>query len=189
MAKRIEAEGEPSPTKEARLIGESEFNKLLRKIKTAETKLNESKGEIGSTIDAAIAKHNVHKDALRVVRKYLRKDGTAAAEFILHLDAYWGYAKLGEPEEDMVETPGERRKKLKKPDLDAEKAAEREGNVVALGAARSSRSICRRTSALPWVRPRTPHFGPAHSACRPPARTSAGSPPPMTIGWPTCWAA
>lgn len=96
-----------------RLISETEFNKLLKKLKTSQTKLDESKGEMGAAIEAAISKHNVHKDALRVVRKYLKKDPTAAAEFITHLDTYWEYAKLADGETDLVETKPERKSRIK----------------------------------------------------------------------------
>lgn len=122
MARRAE-QTEKTPTQEAHLIGQSDWDKLMRKIKTADTKMSEAKGDMGSAVDRAIADHNVHKDALRLIRKYGRKAPTAWSEFVLHLLHYAELGKLGETE-DLVETPAERKARLKKPDAEAFRAQE-----------------------------------------------------------------
>lgn len=101
MAKRVEEAAEEAPP--ATLISEAAFKSLMTKIKAGEGKLNEAKGDLGSAIDKAIATHNVHKDALRVTRKYMKKGAPAQIEFIRQLDHMWTLARLGEPEDDMVE--------------------------------------------------------------------------------------
>ncbi len=119
MARRAEqTETEKTPTQEAHLIGQADWDKLMRKIKAADSKLSEAKGDIGSAVDRAIADHNVHKDALRLIRKYGKKAPTAWSEFVLHLLHYAELGRLGETE-DLVETPAERKARMKKPDAEA----------------------------------------------------------------------
>ncbi len=118
MAKKLDAETK-TPTEEARLIGEADFKKLVRKLKSEESELSEVKGRMGSAVENAVAKHNLHADALRVFRKYEKKNPGQAAEFFLHLQTYWEYGALGTPEDDMLETPKERRKNMKKGDAEA----------------------------------------------------------------------
>lgn len=110
MAPRVKAE--QTPTEEAKIIGEAEFKRLVRKLKAGEGTISEAKGQMGSAVENAVAKHNLHPDALRLVRKYDRKSPTAAAEFMTHLMIYWDYMKLGAAEDDLVETPEERRGKM-----------------------------------------------------------------------------
>lgn len=112
MARKVKSEdheeagnGSAPPS---RLITEKAFAKLLKDLAASESRMSEAKGEMGSKVEQAIASHNVHKDALRVVRKYLKKDPTAASEFIAHLDHYWILAKLPESGADVAEAPAER---------------------------------------------------------------------------------
>lgn len=94
---------------------QEEFHELLAKLKTQETKLTEAKGRMGKQVEQAVADLNLHTDALRIVRKYLKKSPEAAASFLLHLDLYWSYMHLGMPANDMLETPAERKSKARKP--------------------------------------------------------------------------
>jgi hypothetical protein len=110
MAPRVKAE--QTPTEEAKIIGEAEFKRLVKKLKAEESGISESKGRMGSAVENAVAKHNLHTDALRLTRKYMKKSPAAAAEFVLHLQTYFGYLGLGDPDEDLVETPEERRGKI-----------------------------------------------------------------------------
>lgn len=108
MAKRVEEAEVETEAKEVRLITEGAFKKLMKDIKAGEGKMNEGKGDIGSAIENAIAKHNVHKDALRIIRKYEKKGAAAQAEFLMQFDHMWQLAKLAEPKDDMLETPADR---------------------------------------------------------------------------------
>ena len=110
MAPRVKAE--QTPTEEAKIIGEAEFKRLVRKLKAEESTISEGKGRMGSAVENAVAKHNLHTDALRLARKYEKKAPAAAAEFMLHLQTYFDYLKLGAAEDDLVETPEERRGKM-----------------------------------------------------------------------------
>ncbi len=112
-----------SPTQEARLPGEKEFKRLLSKLKAAESEISQAKGEMGSAVEKAVATHNLHPDALRVFRKYAKKNPTQCAEFMLHLQTYWEYGKLGEPDADLVETPAERKGRMTKSEIEDEEAA------------------------------------------------------------------
>ena len=99
MAKR--AEKEPTEVSESKLISQAAFDKLLKKVKTAETELTESKGRMGSAIEIAIADHNLHSEAFPIVRKYLKKSPEAQSEFIMNLDHLWQLAKLSESSDDI----------------------------------------------------------------------------------------
>ena len=99
MAPRVKAE--QTPTEEAKIIGEAEFKRLVKKLKAEESGISESKGRMGSAVENAVAKHNLHTDALRLARKYEKKAPTAAAEFFLHLETYFTYLGLGK-DEDLV---------------------------------------------------------------------------------------
>lgn len=131
MAKRIETE--QTPTEEAHIPSKNELLKLLRKLKAAESEISESKGRMGSAVESAVASSNVHTGALKIVRRYYQKKSPAqASEFKAHLDSYWEDLDLGAPEADLIESPKERRKRMKKPELEAEQQGE---NVHALRAA------------------------------------------------------
>jgi hypothetical protein len=131
MAKNI-ADTETKP-EAARLPTEKEFKSLIKKLTAAESELSELKGAMGSAVERAVASHNLHTDALRVVRKYIRKNPGQAAEFKLHLDCYWDYAKLGQPEDDLVESPKQRRGRMAKPETDAEDAPHTAGETMGRG--------------------------------------------------------
>jgi len=118
MAKRLETE--KTPTEEAHIPTKQEIDKLLRKLKAAESEISESKGRMGGAVESAVANCNVHTDALRVLRKYLKKSPAQASEFKAHLDTYWEYEDLGAPEADLVESPKERRKRMTKPEIEEE---------------------------------------------------------------------
>jgi hypothetical protein len=112
MAPRVSAK---TPTEEARIIGKDEFKRLLKKLKNAESEISQAKGVMGSAVENAVAKQNLHADALRVFRKYERKSPTAAAEFMLHLTVYWEHGNLGDADTDLVETTAERKKNIVSP--------------------------------------------------------------------------
>lgn len=117
MAQRIKSK---TPTQEARIIGKDQFSKLLRKLKAEESEISQRKGVMGSAVEGAVADYNLHPDALRVFRKYEKKSPTQQAEFFLQLQTYWEYGSLGEPNQDLVETPTERKKRgAKKPEMKA----------------------------------------------------------------------
>ena len=117
MAQRLKSK---TPTQEARIISKDAFAKLLKRLGTQEREIKEIKGGTKSIVDKATAEYNLHADALRVVRKYIKKDPAQAAEFKLQLDIYWEYAALGQPNDDMLETPKQRRARMTKPEIDAE---------------------------------------------------------------------
>lgn len=121
---------EKTPTQEAAIIGKAEFKKLLKKLDGQEAEMNEAKGEMGGTVESAIAKFNLHKDALRLVRKYRKKSPAQQLEFKVHLDAYFDHAELAQPESDLVETPAERRKKMTKPEIEEEDRLSQGTHVV-----------------------------------------------------------
>lgn len=110
MAKKVEKSG----TQSARIPAEAEFRRLMKKMKGFESELSETKGRMGSAVERAVADVNLHTDAMRVIRKYEKKNPAQAAEFMLHLTTYWEYMKLGEPEADMLETPEQRGGKSRK---------------------------------------------------------------------------
>lgn len=113
-----------TPTQEARVISKQAFDKLLRRLKTGENEMASSKEGIKTAVDKATAEYNLHPDALRVVRKYLKKEPAQAAEFMLQLSIYWEYAALGQPNNDLLETPAQRKarhKTMTKPQIEAEK--------------------------------------------------------------------
>jgi hypothetical protein len=99
MAKR--AEKEPTATEESKMISQAAFDRLLKKVKSAETEMSESKGRMGSAVDQAITDHNLHKEAFRIIRKYLKKSPESQSEFIMHLDHLWDLAGLAESRDDI----------------------------------------------------------------------------------------
>src|SRR5690242_7170349 len=122
MAQRLKSE--KTGTEEARIISKDAFNKLLRRLKSAHSEIAELRGNMGSAVEKAVAAYNLHADALRVFRKYERKSPAQQAEFFLQLSVYWEYGGLGEPNQDLVETPAERKNRHKgmtKPQIEAER--------------------------------------------------------------------
>jgi len=105
MARKVPQEKGPVS---GRIINERSFNALVRRLDVAAAKMAEAKGVMGNEVEQAVADHNVHKDALRIVRKYAKKAPASAAEFYLHLQTYWDYQKLGQPQDDLIETPDQR---------------------------------------------------------------------------------
>jgi hypothetical protein len=107
MAKRLEDKAE------GHVPSAAEFKKVIRKLNASESKLNEARGEMGSTVESAIAAVNMHKDALRIVRKYAKKSPEACSEFITHFVPYWMYMNLAQSEDDMFRGKAPKGKKGK----------------------------------------------------------------------------
>lgn len=113
MAPRVKpAQSQIEPPK---IIAKEQFLKVIKKLKSEESVIAQSKGTMGSTVEKAVAEHNLHPDALRVFRKYSKKNPVQQAEFFLQLSTYWEYGKLGHPNQDLLETPAERKGKSSKP--------------------------------------------------------------------------
>jgi hypothetical protein len=131
-----EREQEEAAPQLGKIPEEKPFLALVNKLARAEKEMNETKGEMGSAVDTAIERHNVHKDALRQVRKYFGKKTPAqAAEFKNHFDAYWDYLKLAKPGDDLFaeKKPGKRSRKAKGGgDAQPEGSTPEGGNVTRL---------------------------------------------------------
>lgn len=121
MAKKIESE---SPTKDARIIGKKAFLEFVDNLQKQDDAAKRAKGRMGKMVADVVADENVHADALRVFRKYRNKAPSSQAEFLLHLETYWEYGALGEPEDDLVETPADRKNRMTKGEAEDEKEAQ-----------------------------------------------------------------
>lgn len=109
MAKRTKADATETngaaPESSVNIITEKEFNKILKKANSIDAQLAESKGELGSAVANAVNDHNLHKEAFRIIRKYLKKNPDQQVAFFQNFLAYWQYAKL--QEEDLFSDTGE----------------------------------------------------------------------------------
>lgn len=76
------------------IITKKEFDKLMKRATAIDAEIAESKGTLGNAVRAAEEDHGLHKDAFRVVRKYLKKNADQRSAFFQNLQAYWEYAQL-----------------------------------------------------------------------------------------------
>jgi hypothetical protein len=133
VAKRVTAT--KTPTEEARVINKSDFDKLLRKLKSEEAEASEAKGRMGNAVMVAVERHNLHVDALRVYRKYAKKNPAQQSEFFMHFQTYWEYGNLGDT--DMFEEGNKKSNKKNMTKAQKEEFEEDQANAAALRARRN----------------------------------------------------
>ncbi len=102
MAKKLER----APAQESRIPSEAQYLKFSRAMKAAKAEMDEAKGTMGSIKERAIADHNIHSEASRLVEKYDNKSPAQQTEFRSHFLLYWNYKKLA-TEDLLTEKPAQ----------------------------------------------------------------------------------
>lgn len=83
-----------SPTADAHIIGKEDFLKLMKRVKSEESKAAEARGNMGDLIASAVENKNLHKAAARDARKQTRMDPAKLYAYRQHRAAYEEYFEL-----------------------------------------------------------------------------------------------
>lgn len=76
------------------MISKEDFNKLLKRCKSAESAVAEASGNLGDLIATAAENKNLHKSAFKLTRQCSRMDPVKLYAFLQAFDTYREYTDL-----------------------------------------------------------------------------------------------
>lgn len=83
-----QSEQSEQSSEELVIISRSKLRALISELASHQAEMDEIRGTMGGTVNAAVKDHNVHKGALAIVRRLRKADPQKRAEFLFHFDRY-----------------------------------------------------------------------------------------------------
>lgn len=91
----------PTATSGAAMIGKTAFERLIKELNGIKGTMDEANGRLKTRIDNAVALNNVHPEALKLARKYAKREAARGSEFLRHLKVYFEYLGLADDTVDL----------------------------------------------------------------------------------------
>lgn len=93
----------PPPTSASgvAMIGKAAFERLIKELNGIKGTMDEANGRLKTRIDNAVALNNVHPEALKLARKYAKREAARGSEFLRHLKVYFEYLGLADDTVDL----------------------------------------------------------------------------------------
>ena len=93
MAKTVGEATEVSQS-EAALITAEQFNKVCKRVGTLKANMDEARGELGSVIQTAEEKYNLHRKAFKQIQNAMKMDPAKLADYLRNFDHMRKLAEL-----------------------------------------------------------------------------------------------
>ena len=93
MAKTV-GEATEVPQGEAALITSEQFNKVVKRVGTLKANMDEARGELGSVIQTAEEKYNLHRKAFKQIQNAMKMDAAKLADYLRNFDHMRKLAEL-----------------------------------------------------------------------------------------------
>ena len=83
------------------MIPKSNFLRLIKELGEMKGTMDEANGRLKSRTDNAVAQYNVHPEALKIARKYAKREPVRGCEFLRHVRVYFDYLGLANEDVDL----------------------------------------------------------------------------------------
>jgi hypothetical protein len=83
------------------MIPKANFLRLIKELGEMKGTMDEANGRLKSRTDNAVAQFNVHPEALKIARKYAKREPVRGCEFLRHVRVYFDYLGLANEDVDL----------------------------------------------------------------------------------------
>ena len=83
------------------MIPKDKFVKLIKELGEMKGTMDEANVRLKSRTDNAVAQYNVHPEALKIARKYAKREPVRGCEFLRHVRVYFDYLGLANEDVDL----------------------------------------------------------------------------------------
>ncbi len=83
------------------VIGKTAFLRLIKETNEIKGTMDEANIRLKGRIDNAVAANNVHPEALKLARKYAKREPVRGSDFLRHLKVYFDYLGLADDTVDL----------------------------------------------------------------------------------------
>jgi len=91
----------PAATSGAAMIGKTQFLRLIKELGEIKGTMDEANSRLKTRTDNAVAANNVHPEALKLARKYAKREPVRGSDFLRHLKIYFEYLGLADDTVDL----------------------------------------------------------------------------------------
>lgn len=97
----------PTATSSTAMIGKTAFLRLIKELGEIKGTMDEANSRLKTRTDNAVATNNVHPEALKIARKYAKREPARGSEFLRHLKLYFDHLGLADDTVDLFANQAE----------------------------------------------------------------------------------